>query len=357
MWDKACPNIEGLRIAAFLPDHPDRAALEWQADLLRPARSVDQRLKMSRWLAEFEDRGGIVRVADADVALLENACDASDLVIVAAGKGSLSRLFPRDDARSTCNSAQRSLAMLYVRGSAEIAADDCEVNFSAISGLGEYITYPALAESGPCTIMLFESIPGGDMDLWAGATSGTELLSRARAVLNRYLPERAKAVRDADLIDPGATLVGAVTPAVRRPVALLPSGNAVVGMGDALVVNDPITAQGANAATKCAEIYLHAITRHDGVYDQQFMRETFQRFWVSVGEPVTAFTDHFLNSDTDHARDLHIAAARYPEIAQRLAACMNDPALARDFVFDPLSTYRAIDRAARAEAAATKMPA
>lgn len=357
MWDAACPDIKGLRIAAFLPDHPGRAALEWRADLSRPARSVDQRLKMSRWLTEFERRGGIVQVADPDLALLESACAVSDLVVVAAGKGSLSRLFPRDDVRSTFDSAQRSLAMLYVRGPAAVAVEGCEVNFSAISGVGEYITYPALAESGPCTIMLFESIPGGDMDLWAGATSGPELLSRARAVLNRYLPEHAVATSDADLIDSGATLVGAVTPMVRRPVATLPSGNAVFGIGDAIVVNDPITAQGANAATKCAEIYLHAITHHDGVYDEHFMNETFERFWTSVGEPVTAFTDHFLNSDTDHARDLHIAAARYPEIAQRLAACMNDPALARDFVFDPLGTYRAIDRAARAEASATKMPA
>lgn len=362
MWDLSCPQLSEFRIGAYLPDVPEQAALSWHADLHRPARSVDQRLKMAQWLSEFEVRGGELRIAVADIDLLETAARESDLVVVAAGKGSLSRLFGRNDVRSTFSTPQRSLAMAYVRmpdgdpgnGSGVIGG---AIDFSTIASVGEYITYPALTESGPCTIMLFEAIVGGDMDIWTGVRTGAELLTRARAVLERYLPYRAHLVRDAYLIDDNAWLVGAITPTVRHPVATLPSGAQVMGMGDVVVVNDPITAQGANMATKCAEMYLHAITHHAGAYDANFMNATFERFWAAVGHPTTAFTDHFLNADSEHARDLHVAAARYPEIAQRLAACMNDPGLAAQLVFNPIDTYRAIDRAARNASAATKVPA
>jgi hypothetical protein len=49
---------------------------------------------------------------------------------------------------------------------------------------------------------------------------------------------------------------------VRRPVARLPSGAPVLGMADAVVLNDPITGQGSNNAAKRAELYLAGILEH-----------------------------------------------------------------------------------------------
>ncbi len=222
MWDVPCPDISGLRIAAFFagPSGSGRVGVASRSPSAgtvgRPAAqnvAVVDGVRVARWVRSRQTRTSRCWRTLARYQIWWSS---------PPGKGSLSRLFPRNDVRSTFDSAQRSLAMLYVRGPAVVAVDDREVNFSAISGVGEYITYPALAESGPCTIMLFESILAGDMDLWAGAASGTELLSRGRAVLNRYLPEHAEATSDADLIDSGATLVGAVTPMVRRPDQSLP---------------------------------------------------------------------------------------------------------------------------------------
>lgn len=345
-WDADCPEIAGMRVSGFAPTDPPILFNQWSARFERPARSVDQRLKMSSWMAEFERRGGRIVIESATVESLEQYCKGSDLVIVAAGKGEIAQLFERDAGRSPFTSPQRSLAMLYVSG-LEKPSGDALVEFNVVPEVGEYLSYPALAESGPCDIMLFESNPGGPMDIWGGAQDGSELLTRAHAVLAKYFPAEAERAREVTLIDENATLVGRLTPTVRRPVATLPSGAQVFGMADVLVVNDPITAQGANNATKCADIYLRAITRHIGPFDEQFMNSTFDEFWSYAG-PATDFTNQFLSPTPDHARQLHVAASEYPEIGQRFAECMNDPRDAVEWILDPVGAYRYIDAASRA---------
>ena len=347
-WDAECPNINGVRISGYLPDHPDSPVTSWAAPLDRPAQSIDQRLKFSRWMKAFEELGGDLQFVVADVDLLERQAQESDLVVVAAGKGSISNLFDRDDQKSTFSSPQRSLAMFYVDGLE--ARSESFVEFNAIPEVGEYLTYPALTRQGDCQIMLFEAIPAGPMDIWTSAASDSDCLARAHAVLRKYLPSEAVRARSVSLIDGGATLVGAFTPTVRHPVGTLPSGAHVLGMGDVLVLNDPITAQGANNANKFAETYLHAITHHSGRFDREFMQQTFTDFWRSIGEVSTAFTTQFLGPSPDHARQLHMAAGRYPEIGRRMAACMNDPNEARGFVLDPVGAYRFIDDVARKSA-------
>lgn len=322
-WDNDCPEIAGMRVSAFAPTDPPMLFNQWAARFDRPARSVDQRLKMSTWMGEFERRGGTLVIEAASVESLEQYCRESDLVIVAAGKGEIAQLFERDADRSPFTSPQRSLAMLYVTGLDRPEGDPL-VEFNVVPEVGEYLSYPALAESGPCDIMLFEAHPDGPMDIWAGAADGSELLTRAHAVLAKYFPGEAARARNVSLIDENATLVGRLTPTVRRPIATLPSGALVLGMADVTVVNDPITAQGANNATKCADIYLRAITRHIGDFDEQFMQTTFDEFWTYAG-PATDFTNQFLSPTPDHARQLHLAAAQFPEIGRRFAECMNDP--------------------------------
>lgn len=344
-WDEQCPEIAGMRVSAFAPTDPPVLFNQWSARFDRPARSVDQRVKMSAWMAEFERRGGRLVIDTASVATLEQHCRTSDLVIVAAGKGEIAQLFERDASRSPFTRPQRSLAMLYVSG-LERPDGDALVEFNVVPEVGEYLSYPALAESGPCDIMLFEANPDGPMDIWGGAADGSELLARAQAVLAKYFPSEGDRARAVSLIDENATLVGRLTPTVRQPVATLPSGALVMGMADVTVVNDPITAQGANNATKCADVYLRAITRHIGAFDEQFMQTAFDEFWTYAG-PATDFTNQFLSPTPDHARALHIAAAQFPEIGRRFAECMNDPRDATDWILDPVGAYRYIDAASR----------
>jgi flavin-dependent dehydrogenase len=78
------------------------------------------------------------------------------------------------------------------------------------------------------------------------------------------------------LTDEHAALSGRFTPGVRQPVAMLPSGRRLLGMADAVVLNDPITGQGSNSAIKCCQIYLDAILRQgDGPFRSTGRRTRF----------------------------------------------------------------------------------
>ncbi|WP_218028388.1 styrene monooxygenase/indole monooxygenase family protein [Nocardia yamanashiensis] len=344
-WDRQCPTIDGMRFSVFLEGLPDTPVNAWSATFERPARSIDQRLKMPRWMTEFERLGGDLRIETATVESLERYARSSDLVIVAAGKGSITQLFETNAELSPYREPQRSLAMFYVSGLRRPSASSA-IEFSLIPGYGEYLTYPALTAQGECDIMLFEAVPGRPMDLWSrSAERPDRKLASAIAFLSQHLPEEAQRASDIALIDENAVLAGSITPRVRNPIATLPSGAEVLGMADAIVVNDPLSAQGANNANKCADAYLQAIIRHDGPFDRRFMTGAFEEFW-KIGGPATAFTNQLLGPALPHTSELHIAASKYGEIADRFGHCMDDPADALDWILDPIGAYRYIQRVA-----------
>src|SRR5262249_41816392 len=99
-WADSCPPIEGLAVTGPDPERPGAKAIEFAARLATPARSVDQRVKMPHWMTELTRRGGTVIVHEASVADLQRYTREYDLVIVAAGKGEIARLFERDPVRS-----------------------------------------------------------------------------------------------------------------------------------------------------------------------------------------------------------------------------------------------------------------
>jgi hypothetical protein len=57
-------------------------------------------------------------------------------------------------------------------------------------------------------------------------------------------------------------LAARFSPTVRRPLCRLPSGSTILGMADVVVLNDPITGQGSNTASKAAQIYMNRILAH-----------------------------------------------------------------------------------------------
>ena len=82
-WDDETPPIDGIEFTLTGAD--GASALSWAARLNRPAQSVDQRVKMPRWMAEFEAHGGDLRIVEAGIAELDALASESDLVVVAAG--------------------------------------------------------------------------------------------------------------------------------------------------------------------------------------------------------------------------------------------------------------------------------
>jgi hypothetical protein len=323
-WDDTCPTVDSINFCVPAPDGSGNKAIDWNGKLERPGQSVDQRVKIPRWMAEFEKRGGTIILHDAGIDDLEAYARSSDLVIVAAGKGDIAKLFERDAERSPFDRPQRALALTYVNGMVP-RPDHSAVNFNLIPTVGEYFVFPALTVNGPCDIMVFEGIPGGPMDCWKDIKTPEDHLAKSRWILDTFLPWEAERNRDVTLTDDNGTLAGAFAPVVRKPIGRLPSGAMVLGMADAVVLNDPITGQGSNNASKAAKAYMDAILAHgDRAYDAAFMQATFDNYW-NYAQFVTGWTNALLQPPPPHVLNIMGSAQAFPALAARIANGFDDP--------------------------------
>jgi len=322
-WESECPPVEGLSFSVPAPDGGGKAIF-FEAQLDRPAQSVDQRLKMPRWLEELERRGGRVELHEASADDLERYADENDLVIVAAGKGEVAGLFERDAERSTYDRPMRALALTYVTGMTP-RPEFSAVNFNLVPGVGEYFVFPALTTTGTCEIMVFEGVPGGPMDCWADVETPEHHLARSLELLETFFPWEAERNRAVELTDANGILAGRLVPTVRKPIGELPSGALVLGMADVVVLNDPITGQGSNNASRCAAVYLDEILKRGAEpFDAGWMGVTFERYW-DYARYVTGWTNALLGPPPEHVLELLGAAGQNRKIAKRFVEGFDDP--------------------------------
>jgi len=316
MWADEYPAMD--RLSLSVADGQGGCVVDWAADLSDPSNSIDQRVKFPRWMAEFEKRGGELKIADVDVTTLETLSGEFDLVVVSSGKGEISRIFERDAERSEFDKPQRSLAMIYVNGM-EPRAGGAKGGLSICPGAGEYLNFAALTLSGVCDIMLFEAIPGGPMDTWKDVAPG-DLVEKAKSVLAEFFPWETKRCGSISMTDEKAVLRGAFPPTVRKPIGRLPSGKGVLGLGDVLVLNDPLAGRGSNGAAMAATRYLERIiARGDEAFDEAWMTDTFEYFW-EWGQWGVEFTTVQLRVPPD------------PQLLKYVVASNSIPGLKNEFI-------------------------
>jgi hypothetical protein len=317
---------------------PGNQALAFDAPFPSHAQSVDQRVKMAGWLELLEERGGKVRYIGATTADLEGLTALYDLTIVAAGKGDLVQLFDRDAERSAFSAPQRNLACVYLDG--VLPRERTQVGINVAPGAGELFVIPALTTgpdgtTRPCEIAFWETVPGGPLDRFDNGMKPQEFLDQLLALAREYMPWEYERLQHAEPTDSLSTLAGAVTPTVRRPVGRLSNDALVLGMGDAVVVNDPIAGQGSNNAAQCAKIYFDAITAHgDAPFDEAWMTATFEAYWAYAAHS-TGFSNMLLGPLPDHVQMVLGAAASTPAVAARFAAGYGDPADFQNWITTP----------------------
>lgn len=350
LWRDA-PPVEGIGFTVPNPEQPGEQLFSWAGRLDSPAYAIDQRIKFPALIELFEQQGGEVVYEEADIAALERYSLDSELVIVSAGKGEIARAFERDAERSTYDAPQRALALTYVHG-LEPSPDFSRVSFNLVPGVGEYFVFPALTKTGSCDIFVFEGIPGGPLDRWKDLTP-SEHLAASLDFLREYLPWEADRAKNVELTDELGVLQGRFPPTVRKPVMHLPSGNTVLGMGDVVVLNDPITGQGSNNASKCAQSYLEAILDHENLpFDRAFQQNAFERYWARI-KPVADWTNALLAPPPPHVLQTLGAAAQYPEIAHRFANGFADPVDFGDYFLNPEGAERYLAAVAARAAGST----
>ncbi|GAB3463549.1 styrene monooxygenase/indole monooxygenase family protein [Actinophytocola sediminis] len=335
LWDDEVIPFEGLGVSIAAPD--GTRALDWVSKMDAQGMSIDQRVKMAGWLELFEDRGGRLVIHGVTTADLNALAGMYDLTVIAAGKGELVQLFDRDQDKSPFTSPQRALSLAYANGvrrrpeHPEFAA----VRFNIVPGVGELFMIPCLTVTGNCDILFFEGIPGGPLDVFGDRPSPNETLRRILELMRVYVPWEYERARGATLTDQGGALVGGYTPVVRRPVGELPSGRVVLGMADVVVANDPITGQGSNNASHCAQLYLEEIVaRGDAPFDREWMTATFAKYW-NYAQHVTRWTNAMLAPPPTHVLDIIGAAGQLPVVARRFANGFADPTDFQHWFLDP----------------------
>ncbi|MEV4431514.1 styrene monooxygenase/indole monooxygenase family protein [Streptomyces sp. NPDC049585] len=355
-WEGLAPRVGalGVSVAGTAPGVPGvQRPVDWTGRLDGPAQSVDQRVKMAGWLDAFAERGGRVVVHSATVSDLDFLAPRYDLVVVAAGKGEIVSLFGRDPARSPYTTPQRCLALVYVHGLGPHEGHPAgeAARWSLVPGVGELWVIPALTTSGRADILFWEGVPGGPVDAFTGACGPREHLALTLELLERFVPWEYGRATAVEPTDAGAALAGRYTPVVRDPVGRLPSGGLVLGAGDAVVVNDPLTGQGANCAAKCATSYLASILeRGEEPFDADWMRTAFERYWSSARH-ATRWTNTMLAPQQPHVRALIGAAAGVQPVADRFANGFDDPSDFDDYFFDAARAEAYVARAAAGQGA------
>ena len=102
-----------------------------------------------------------------------------------------------------------------------------------------------------------------------------------------------------------------------------------------VVVNDPISGQGANNAAHAAGMYLKAILdRGDAPFTPQWMQQTFDAYWAHAQNSVM-LTEMMLEPMPVHAQQVLGAASQFQEIADKFAEVFPNPATIHDFLLDP----------------------
>lgn len=354
-WDDRAPEVTGVGVRVAARSGGPVPEVDWVGRLDEPARSVDQRIKLAAWLELFVQGGGRFLRHRVSREELEALGTEYDLVVIAAGRGELAGIFPRDTRRFHFKGPQRRLALAYVSGGEEHPAGGV-LSRTVVPGAGEAFTLPTLSLNGPCHAVMVEAVPGGPLDrpLAEGAT-GDDVLAGLLDVLRRYAPWEYERFSHARLADPMAALYGGYAPVVRDPIARMPGGALVWGMADSVVSNDPITSQGANMASLCADVYRRAIVDHGGrPFDEAFMRGAFGTYWHSARQ-VTAWSRVML-SGPPHVWELYRLAERHRPTADRFANSFSDPTGLIDWFLHPERALEYVDGVRRGTDLSSHLP-
>ena len=102
-------------------------------------------------MKEFAKRGGNLVIQEAGPRDIDGYGKSHDLVLVAAGKGEINRMFERDAEKSPYDRQMRALALTYVKNMVP-RKPFAAVSFNLVPGVGEYFVFPALTSTGPCEI-------------------------------------------------------------------------------------------------------------------------------------------------------------------------------------------------------------
>jgi 2-polyprenyl-6-methoxyphenol hydroxylase-like FAD-dependent oxidoreductase len=329
-WDQPENHTTGVRLVAA--GEPD---IRFLGRLDAPASGIDLRLYLPTLTKDYLDRGGRLETLTPDAEAVDRVSRHHDLVVAADGRTGRTGLFPRDPDRSPYTAPQRVLTAGLFHGIAPV--EPSHIHFQ-VTEAGEIFSTRILTADGPVHGMVVEALPGGPLEQLASYDHAGDQAGFEKTLLSlvaEYAPDLRERISETEfgVRRPGDVIQGGITPTVRRGWATLPSGRVVLALGDAWVLNDPLTGQGANLGSRCA-FELAELIQEGGPFDASFAERASERLW-RIAEPVVAWSNLNIGPPPEHLGGIFFEATADQRVADAFVTNFNHPAAMWEAIKSP----------------------
>jgi 2-polyprenyl-6-methoxyphenol hydroxylase-like FAD-dependent oxidoreductase len=321
-WDADAPDLVRLSMCIRRGPQP----ITFSGDVTPAAHCVDMREYWATLLEDYSRRGGRVVFTTVEDAQVDPLSADHELTVVATGRGRLSRLFPPVAEHSPYSKPQRLVIGGFFRGIAYSPPLALEV--IANPGHGEILSFPAWSSEPDLTGLALEIVPGGAFEHLAEihVTDDPRPFDAALlTILGEYAPDLFARINTTafGLTRPLDLAHVAITPVVRRGHVRLANGRFAIALGDAHVLLDPLTGQGANTASHSAWILGDAIRDSHG-FDEWFCQDVERRI-CEYAVPVSDACNARLKPPEPHFLELIKGASRHQALANVYGDGFNHP--------------------------------
>jgi 2-polyprenyl-6-methoxyphenol hydroxylase-like FAD-dependent oxidoreductase len=300
--------------------------LDFRGDFTRPSRAIDHRVYLPKLMEDFQTRGGSIEVKAIDAPDLSVLAQRFDLLVVASGRGALAQAFERVIEDSPYRHPQRQLLAALFSGVRR--TDPVGATLSVSPGHGELIDIPILTFGGMASALLFENIPGGELEMLTRLRYDENPKAFIGTVLEKmeqhhpHIYNRID-IPTFDLCAPTDILQGGVTPTVRLGTLDLGDGKFAIAAGDIHCTVDPLLAQGANGASHTAFVVGEEIVK-DVAFNARFCERVAQRRMDRV-LAASRWTNLFLQPPSPELMELVFEMSRNQVLCDEFTNNFNYP--------------------------------
>lgn len=304
--------------------------------LKEPALSVDQRFYFSHCLKDLENQGVSFRLLRVNKDQIESLADEFDLTIDCSGKSGPLFPFPIEKQLSPIQVPQRKCIVGYFLGVKP--NDPPGISVTVLPEIGEMFEIPAMTEQGPVTILFIMAVPGGELDVFKEIKDVKEFTNQMKNITQKYFQDIHERIQQDifALSDDKAFLNVAIKPVIRKPYVIF-KNKIVIGCGDSVFLNDPITGQGCNLSSFCAEqLYETLIQYKNSIWDIR-IGETYWDRTKTVVKEVTEWTNAMTQALPQHVVQILLAGAENQKIADEVAEWFANPRKAYEAFFQNIN--------------------
>ena len=325
--------------------------------LPEPGRIIDHTVKTSEWLQQLKDEGARLHYktcTDSDLVGFA-ATKMHDLIVVSVGgQGGLRALFNPDPSRTSGATEKAIVQAHYLNASPSRNGVDVITTPHGEFFISEVLTkLPKIAR--PTRLKDFDPVmatcvqvfarPGSPLDPRGNALKNLRhrrtiqdnphaFDDALRSVLGQYAPEVAARLQGAHML-PNSALVTELVPSTRRPVCTI-AGRPIIAIGDAPLLIDPTSGQGADASTGSAATLRRQLSTltpgPDGFLPvtEDFLNRTYDMYWDGHGRYTSVFsqmvTDFWSGNLPPHILEAFGQAATDQSVADQWVAGFDNPA-------------------------------